>query len=188
MEADSLRHCIVIYFYIYICVYTIYDYCNWAQGGKNDSSSICRWSRCCTMNPSCDESSINQLRVTRVLPAEESLLLFGGEIALNAVYSSTDISTYGNWVVHYRYVSRLVFYFWTEQFVYRFSFFEFRFGFVRSIFPAYTAYKTHTYSKTLEFTKNTKGTENILRILRNVRLVRAGRNNNTDTVCSTWRE
>lgn len=34
MEADSLRHCIVIYFYIYICVYTIYDYCNWAQGGK----------------------------------------------------------------------------------------------------------------------------------------------------------
>lgn len=56
----------------------------------------------------------------------KSTSFFGGEIALNAVYSSTDISTYGNWVVHYRYVSRLVisFYFWTEQFVYRFAFFR----------------------------------------------------------------
>lgn len=65
------------------------------------------------------ESSINLPSQVVSSLEEESLLLlcffifclffcFRGEIALNAVYSSTDISTYGNWVVHYRYVSRLV--------------------------------------------------------------------------------
>lgn len=61
------------------------------------------------------ESSIN-LPSQIVSSLEEERLLFfflfffWGEIALNAVYSSTDISTYGNWVVHYRYVFRLVIY------------------------------------------------------------------------------